>query len=218
VPDQAEQPIPTAQELEDYRIRRALQSLGLLPAKGTFWWWRTRPQKAALQRAIDEGLVTPVALEGHEDEAWYAWTEALEALAGLPDPLETLILLSPFDSAIIRRRHVEYLFGFDYRLECYLPKAKRHYGYFALPILYGDRFIGRVDVKADRATSTLVVRQLTLEDGIPRSSEGLPLLIERLWAFATFNECDRLAIESVTPTDLRPALLDLAVEREYAAG
>jgi uncharacterized protein YcaQ len=63
------------------------------------------------------------------------------------------------------RARAEALFGFFYRLEMYVPKAKRQYGYYVLPILYGDRIVGRIDVERDRETNALQVNGVWWEDG-----------------------------------------------------
>ncbi len=75
--------------------------------------------------------------------------------------------LSPFDDLVSDRDHTEQLFGFRFRLEIYVPKAKREFGYFVLPILHGDRLIGRIDPRFDRATGVLHVNAVYAEDGAP---------------------------------------------------
>ncbi|MGC9522662.1 MAG: DNA glycosylase AlkZ-like family protein, partial [Anaerolineae bacterium] len=92
------------------------------------------------------------------------------------------------------------LFAWDYGLECYLPAEKRTYGYVALPILWSDRFIGRVDAKADRKSHTLIVRQLTVEADFAAYGEVLPLLTDRLGEFARFNACGAFVVEHVDPS------------------
>jgi uncharacterized protein YcaQ len=77
------------------------------------------------------------------------------------------VLLSPFDNLIIERARVEQLFGFVYRMEIYVPRPKRRFGYYALPILHGDRLIGRIDTAADRKRGVLRVLSMHAEAGAP---------------------------------------------------
>jgi uncharacterized protein YcaQ len=94
---------------------------------------------------------------------------------------DRVAFLSPFDRLVHDRARAEALFGFFYRLEMYVPKAKRQYGYYVLPILHGDRIVGRIDVERNRATSDLQVNGLWWED----AAEPVPLepALERLAAF-----------------------------------
>jgi uncharacterized protein YcaQ len=110
-----------------------------------------------------------------------------------------LHLLSPFDNLIIGRARIRRPFGFDYSLECYLPEARRKHGYFCLPILYGDRFVGRLDPKADRAERTFRIRRLALEPGLREPGAVLAALAKRLRSFAGFQGCDRIVLERAEP-------------------
>ena len=101
----------------------------------------------ALEDLVDAGEVVPVQVAGLNGETQYAMAEGIEAVSGR-GKRTSVHILSPFDSLVIRRKWLKALFGFDYKLECYLPAAKRRYGYFCLPILWGDRFVGRLDAKA----------------------------------------------------------------------
>jgi uncharacterized protein len=194
---------PDRDETDDFIIRRSVGSLGVLPLGEIRWWTRQRPSTESLERLVESGLVTPVELAGADGESWYAWTAALEAVGNSPpaNAASRLHILSPFDNLIIRRQWMERLFqGFNYRLECYLPQAKRQYGYFCLPILWGDRFIARVDAKADRKPRTLILRRLVFEPEFDAYDEVLPLLAKRLADFARFNDCDTVAVELVEPS------------------
>lgn len=78
------------------------------------------------------------------------------------------MLLSPFDRLVHDRRRTEELFGFRFRLEIYVPKDRREFGYFAMPILHGDRLIGRIDPKLDRGSGVLHVRAIHAEESARR--------------------------------------------------
>ncbi len=97
-------------------------------------------------------------------------------------------------------------FGFDYRLECYTPAARRRYGYFVLPILRRGRLVGRVDAKAHRATDTMEMRALYLEEGV-RASDALIRDIARAFQrFAEWHTTPRVRIGRTEPRELRPRL------------
>jgi uncharacterized protein YcaQ len=88
-----------------------------------------------------------------------------------PDWQPRTTLLSPFDNLICDRKRTEDLFNFHFRLEVYVPKAKRQYGYYVLPILHGDRFIGRLDPKLDRKTGRLTINAVYAEPDTPMTKE-----------------------------------------------
>lgn len=99
--------------------------------------------------------------------------ETLNALAALPTPSGALRALSPFDPAIRDRQRAERLFGFDYRIEIFTPAPKRKYGYYVFPLLEGDRFVGRADLKADRARDALLVQGVWWEGGVRPTKDRL---------------------------------------------
>ena len=106
-------------------------------------------------------------------------------------------LLSPFDNAIIHRKRLNQLFGYDYKLECYVPAGKRKYGYFCLPILYGEQFVGRMDCKAHRQQQRLEVISMHLEGKIEDWENFVATLLKKLQQFALFNGCVNLDIFNV---------------------
>src|SRR5690606_34301964 len=112
------------------------------------------------------------ALEGGGRGPWYVHRDDLPRLEGLRSLRSgawqpRTELLSPFDNLICDRQRTELLFDFHYRMEIYVPKAKRQYGYYVLPILHGDRFVGRLEPKLDRQHKRLHILSLYAEPDAP---------------------------------------------------
>jgi uncharacterized protein len=116
-------------------------------------------EQRAFVAMLRQGVVIPVRIEGVKGD-WFVHAELLDR----PFRGRT-VLLSPFDDLIQDRARTEAMFGFQYRIEIYVPKAKRQFGYFVLPILHGDRLIGRVDPAFDRAARELRVNGVWAEPG-----------------------------------------------------
>ncbi|MGW5419270.1 winged helix-turn-helix domain-containing protein [Streptomyces sp. NPDC003943] len=143
----------------------------------------------------DSGLV-PVTVAGWGKPAW----ADPAALATEPRGRHRTTLLSPFDSLIWERPRTERIFGFTHRLEAYVPKPKRVYGYFAMPVLSGGRLVGRVDPARDGRT--LVARQVTLD-----GAKAVPAVARALREAAEWVGCDAVAVERVDAPELAPELV-----------
>jgi uncharacterized protein len=189
---------PEPAELGRFVVRRALETQGLATANELHWGHRRQPYvAAALQELLAAGDILPIEIEGLP-ETYYALTSAVAA-GGPARGGPRLHILSPFDNLIIQRRRLGVLFGFEYTIECYTPAAKRKYGYFCLPVLWGEHFVGRLDAKAERKQGTLLVHKLTLEPGAAGDGAMLAALADKLRTFAAFNGCQRVIMEHPVP-------------------
>lgn len=154
------EPVPRA-EAQRTLLMMAARSLGLGTATDLADYYRLPIGEA---RAAVADLAAAGELEEIEVEGWRN-TAYLHPEASIPRRVEEVRLLCPFDNLIFFRARVERLFGFHYRIEIYVPKPKRVYGYYVLPLLWGDRLVGRVDLKADRQAGVLLVPGAYAEDG-----------------------------------------------------
>ena len=207
---------PTPGELARFEARRTLGNLGFA-AQGNVQWgrWGKKPvPEDIVQELVETSEVTPFEIEGVEDQSFYAFTSALEAVSVPPTEPRVVHILSPFDNLIIHRGWLKTYFDFAYKFEAYTPKAKRIYGYFTLPILWGEQIVGRMDAKADRKPKTFIIRNLLFEPQFDEVDALFPALADKLWAFAAFNGCERFVIEKVAPGDLKVPLQAALAERK----
>ena len=128
-------------------------------------------------------LLVPVAIEGAEKVPHWAEPATLDAPAGEPPNL--VHILSPFDPLIIQRKRLKLFFGYDHIFEAYVPAAKRQLGYFALPVLMGDRIVAALDLKTDRTAGKLLIQQRT--DFADIGAEGRAAIDEALGRFERFQ-------------------------------
>jgi len=201
--DLAERAIPDTllhDELDDTEclrrlVRLAGQSLGVGTRADIADYHRLKGEQVDSVIA-DSGLV-PVTVEGWSKPAW----ADPAALQSPPRGRHRTTLLSPFDSLIWERARTERIFGFTHRLEAYVPKPKRVYGYFAMPVLSGGRLVGRVDPA--REGSTLVARQVTLD-----GPKAVPAVVQALMEAASWVDCTDVRVERVEAPELREPLAE----------
>ncbi len=161
--------------------------------------------KNAVKKLLKEGVLAEFKLEGHDQTKFYglATVEPEHAEQSL---VHSAHILSPFDNLLIQRRRLQRLFDFDYTIECYLPAYKRTYGYFTLPVLYGDRFFARLDPKANRQERVFYVRNLFFEENVRADDAMMHELAVQLRLFALFNGCESIVLEKCNQKKLRQQL------------
>lgn len=156
------QPAPASErQVAAYKLDRALRAQGLVSLDSICHL--DAPSKKAVAELIAGRVrrkeLVPVAIEGAEKTPHWATPEVLEPLEPADDGL--VHILSPFDPLIIQRKRLKLFFGYDHVFEAYLPKEKRAFGYFGLPVLAGDRIVAVADLKTDRVARKLLVQQWT---------------------------------------------------------
>ena len=170
-PDVLAQPTPSAEDAQRELLRRSARALGVATEFDLRDYFRlgVADTKARLAELVEAGDLLPVAVEGWDRPAY------LDPGARMPRKVEARALLAPFDPLVWERNRTHRIFDFFYRIEIYTPLNKRNYGYYVLPFLLGDRLVGRVDLKADRANGRLVAHAIHVEPGIGRRTVDGPL-------------------------------------------
>lgn len=163
---------PEETDFIDWACHAALTRLGVATSGelAAFWDLITPKEAAAwcvnALRAGEIQEIIIVSKDGNKPRKAFAFPDIESVLGSLPESPKRVRVLSPFDPLIRDRKRCERLFGFDYRIEVFVPEAKRRYGYYVFPLLEGDRFIGRVDMKHIREKDALVVNGLWMEPGV----------------------------------------------------
>jgi uncharacterized protein len=183
-----EVPLPkpaTAKAVLEYKLERALRAQAIVTLDSICHLdARSKPAvRTIIEARVRRGELRAVAIEGLDKVEFWAAPQSLDAHL---DPTDIVHILSPFDPLIIQRKRLKMLFDYDHLFEAYVPKEKRKLGYFALPVLIGDRVVAAIDIKADRATKSLMLQQWTWTDAARRRADK-PLIEAALDRFAAFQ-------------------------------
>ncbi|MCU0287487.1 MAG: winged helix DNA-binding domain-containing protein [Acidobacteria bacterium] len=209
LPEWADTRLPNEEELGQFYVLKALTAHGIASAKDISDHIHAAHKKSivsALTRMIKTGEIIPVQIDTLDKKEYYVLPGFPETFPIRAKKKAPVHFLSPFDNLIILRDRIRDLFGFDYTLECYTPPAKRKYGYFSLPVLWGDKLIARMDAKAERKSKTLLVHNIIFEQGFKNFKGLLPAFKSKLKAFAEFNRCQGILVEKTDPAEFKNTL------------
>ena len=216
-------------EQRRHRLLSRYRAHGLLGGRGQSELWYGTGRDAAQRHVlrgelVEAGELAPVEVEGLRGERYVLASELpllaeaqVEVAAGSPPggAAPGVSFLAPLDSFVWDREFLRQLFGFDYVWEVYVPAKKRRWGYYVLPLLFGDRLVGRIEPRFDRRAETLRVVDVWWEDGFdPLDAEGfLPAFTAALRALRDFGGLHRIAL----PRFGRHRLFVTAVREQLAA-
>ena len=189
-------PCPAPEEPVDWACTAALDRLGFAtPGEVAAFFAAVTPEeaKAWCAKGVQSGALIEIEVAGADGAPRRCLARPQVLDEAPPEPTGRVRILSPFDPALRNRNRAERLFGFHYRIEVFVPEAKRTYGYYVFPVLEGDRLIGRIDARADRQSGTLAVRAFWPERGVAPGAGRVQRLEAELDRLARFSGCDRAA-------------------------
>lgn len=194
--------MPSLAEFAAHILEQQLRCHGLVSIKGLTYLRRNTKLKEAIKTLVNtrsqQGLLEQ--LQFSNGESYFLPTGAFEQPRVRVS--EQLKILSPFDNSVIQRERLKSLFQFNYQLECYVPEAKRQYGYFCLPLLFGDVFIGRMDCKVHRKTAHLEIKSLHLDTNELDITRVITAFGDAIIKFIAFQQCNSVSLTQVYPQRL----------------
>lgn len=187
---------PHPDETIDWLCNAALDRLGFATSGELAAFWDTATPaeaKAWCAANLADGAIIEVDVTGVDGKLRRSFARPAVMEETLPSLPNRVRIMSPFDPALRDRKRAERLFGFHYRIEIFVPAAKRIYGYYVFPVMEGDRLIGRIDMKADRMAKRLDVTAFWPEASIRMGAGRISRLKSELDRAARFSGCDAVA-------------------------
>lgn len=202
--------VPSSEEYNQFMIRKYMRAYGLVDVRDWRFGWlslKASQRKLVVEEMVKDGKIYPVKIEGIK-HIYYVLEEYLNALEATENslPQEKIRFIAPLDNLLWNRRMISEVFDFVYAWEIYKIPENRQFGYYVLPILYGTRFVGRIDPKLDRASKTMIVNSLLLEK--ERFHDSLVVeLVAALKKFLWFHNVSKVKIVKTKPKRLKNTLL-----------
>lgn len=202
LPFQVNTQMPTIEEFAAHMLEQQLHCHGLVSIKGITYLRRNKALRKAVKDLVNsklnEGELQQVQV--NNGDVFIIKSTLLEQ--PLPRLHKRMLILSPFDNSVIQRARLKSLFQFDYQIECYIPEAKRQFGYFSLPLLFGDKFIGRMDCKAHRKNQQFEIKNLHFEQHDFDDELVISAFVEAINSFIDFQHCESVSLGQVHPRHL----------------
>ena len=206
--------VPSTEEFAEHMVDQQLRAHGLISLKGITYLRQNEGLRHAVKALVAERLAQGTLEQARLSTGEIFLLEAGAFEQSTPRTNSRLLILSPFDNSVIQRERLRTLFQYDYQIECYVPEAKRKYGYFSLPLLYRDEFIGRMDCKAHRKDRHLEIKSLHFE---PHSFDDA-LIVEAfgdaIIRFLEFQACDSVSLGNIYPQHMGSALREVLEARQ----
>jgi len=205
----APDPYPRDEDHQDWHVLRRIGSLGLAAATGAGDCWYgingvkgTPARTTVISRLVARGEVVPVGIASTPDRLFLMRASDLSTLKAAekpPDEPPQAAFIAPLDNLTWDRSLLRHLFDFEYTWEVYKPKAKRNYGYYVLPVLYGDRFVARAEPILDKKTRRLTIAGWWWESGVRPDATMKTALADCVAAFARFLGADSVELGRAVP-------------------
>ena len=193
LPADIDDSFPSDDEYSAHMILKAINANGFASEREITYlrYYNKKVFKDTLNKLTERKEIIPLKVHGTGDELYYTHSEVLNNLNGRNMP-GRIHILSPFDNLVIQRKRLSKIFGFDYVIECYLPAGKRKYGYFCMPVLKGDKFIGRLDAKANRQKGVFEMINFFTEGSFNGKPESDKNLSKKLVELSRFSGCSEI--------------------------
>ena len=195
----APDPHPTDASYHAHIVRRRIAGIGMLWNRGGDAWlglmnWKSAHREEGFAALKAQGDIQEVIIDDVK-HSLYILSEhipLLESLKDTPIPGDNIRFMAPLDNMLWERILLEELFGFDYRWEVYTPVSQRKYGWYVLPILGSERFIGRIELATDKKAQTLVVRNIWWEHDLTTQKAYIKPVKDALKRFMSYNRCKHI--------------------------
>jgi len=202
-------PFNTTEEYQDWHVLRRVGSLGLAQSNSSEYWGgilgvKSKERQAALTRLVNQKKIIPLAIGKDNANTLFIRTADLPTLENVQKKKISkpkAALIAALDNLMWNRNLIEMLFDFYYRWEVYKPKAQREYGYYVLPVIYGDRFVARVDPTFDKKKRILTLQNWWWQANVKPGKTMQAALIKCLQTFSQYLNAEQIILADTIQTN-----------------